>query len=189
MKHLSRKKAEVSFSTTKMVRVVISGAKKSSSHQERLLSFLWLLGAFLVIIVYILIPLLIALHQIPDILLEIIVAGSILLVAELIVSFILLKIARPAPTPSVLPKRYQPKLATQGPLQPVQEKMLPIDHGSPPLQLPSTPIPISIPSSQFSKMGVSQSSWISSLPTIGIKTVAPNTPIQLPQKLKLPSRS
>src|SRR5258707_2515517 len=97
-------------STTKLVRVVISGVKKRSSPSEKLFSFLWIAGALLVIGAYVGIPILIALHQISNILIELFLAACILSIAELIVSTILLKIARPTRTPSVTPQAYQSKV-------------------------------------------------------------------------------
>lgn len=94
--------------TTMMVRIVISGTKKQSSPSKKFFSVLWIIGAFLVIIVYVFIPVLIAFRQISNILLEVLLAASLLLIVELVISLVLLKIANPSRTPSLTPQRYQP---------------------------------------------------------------------------------
>ncbi len=174
MKRFSPQKSQVSQYTTEMMRVVISGGKKPSSPWERLFSLLWLPGALVVIIVYIVIPTLIALHQIPTMLFELLVATIILFLAELIVSAILLKIASPAPAPSVTPRRHQSKphsLATPPPVQ---------------AMLPLTPGLNGSRASQFVMLRSLQPSRSSSQ-SVADETGA-SAPVVLPQRLKLPAR-
>ena len=87
-------------SSTKLVQVVLSSVKKQSSLWKKRLSFLWVIGALLVVIVYLVIPILVALDHIPNILFKLLFAACILITVELIVSVILWKTSS-ARTPSV----------------------------------------------------------------------------------------
>jgi uncharacterized BrkB/YihY/UPF0761 family membrane protein len=75
MKRYPKQKAYFSQYTTEMVRIVISGTKKQSPPGRKLFSVLWIIGAFLVIIVYIFIPILIAFRQIANIALELLTSA------------------------------------------------------------------------------------------------------------------
>jgi hypothetical protein len=133
-------------STTKMVRVVLSGGQKRSSPWEKLFSFLWIIGALLIIVVYLVIPMLIALRHIPNMLVELFFAAGILFIAELIVSAILLKIARPTRTPSVPLRPYQPGERSFATPPSAQTNMPDIDQSST-LRLPVTPLPMPVSTS------------------------------------------
>jgi len=102
-----------------------------------------------VVVVYIVIPSLIALHQISNILLKVLFATLALFIAELIVSFFLLKISRPTRTPSVIPQRYQPVWPV--PVNPLLSQVKTPNTGylSSRIQRPSTPIPTLVPAPQF----------------------------------------
>lgn len=93
-------------SSTKLVQVVLSDVKKPSSGWEQFLSFLWVIGALLVVIVYLVIPIFVALYYVPNILLKLLLAACTLLSVELLVSVILWKTS-PTRTPTVAPRPGQ----------------------------------------------------------------------------------
>ena len=90
-------------SSTKLVQVVLSDVKKPSSGWGQFFSFLWVIGALLVVIVYLIIPIFVALYSVPNILLKFLFAACILLSVELLVSVILWKTS-PTRTPTVAPR-------------------------------------------------------------------------------------
>jgi hypothetical protein len=174
-------------STTKMVRVVLSGVQKQASPWEKLLSLLWIIGALLVIVVYLMIPILIALRHLPSNLFELFSAACILLIAELLVTAILLKIARPARTPSVSPQLFQLGERFFATPRSAQTIMPDIDQFST-LCLPATPFPEPTPGPPTIKKQFIQPSGLLSLPaTDGEATESLKDLLANLQTLPLPS--
>jgi hypothetical protein len=140
MHHSSQKNQDFSQHTTEMLRVVLSSMHKPASLGKKLVQIFWLAGAALVVLTYLILPLLILLHQVFNIVIDVLLAANIFLAIELIISCVLLKIAQPTRTSSSLPQPYQPDENYYSAAFPIIKPLL---------SIPTTPIPASSAPSLF----------------------------------------